>query len=147
MSRRQFARKLEKPAARNLRLVPHPKRRRRPAWFKRIGRVRKPSWTPELLRFEEDVVYRAVVELGGDASVDTLDKCFPGRFNRKPLWWALLRLANEERLFYTGRLYLPGKGAPLTDDRGAWFTSKKTWFQRHGVQPFRHFYVQKPKKG
>lgn len=141
MPKRQFARKQREAAQPNLRLVSPPKPKRRTRRWKlppNLRKTRKAKWPPELLRFEEDTVLRAVEDLGGRATVERLTQEWPGRFREKQLWWALIRLADAERLKTA-----PGLGL-LFRGRGTWsmWTGKtRAWFERHKLQKHREFWT------
>lgn len=98
MARRQLARKERETAERNLRAVETPKPTPRPRRWK-TGRIRKPSYqgSPELLKYEEEVVMRVMRDCGR-ASVRYLLWRYPDRFTERELWLTLVRLTFQERL-------------------------------------------------
>lgn len=105
MSKLQSVRKTRDTAERNLRLVPPPRLTRRPKrrrW--KIGRTRRPKYDHNfaLHAHEEVVVLAAVVEMGGEASVRSLDCHYPHRFHRRELWKTLNRLARKGKLTTKG---------------------------------------------
>lgn len=145
MSQRQFARKSREPAARNLRLVPPPKRRRRPKRRFKVGRpVFKAKWPPELLAYEEDIAYRVVVEMGGSVTLRAMLDRYPGRFDDQHLYWTLCRLVGSGRLCSGKGIGRRSRGYLF--DGPSW-RKAKAWFERHKVAYNRGFWTPEGKHG
>lgn len=134
MNKLSSLRKAGNRAARNLTLVPPPKKRRRPRRRFKLSRftgVLKARFPPELLRYEEDVVLAAVVEMGGRADTTAMLARWPERFREKQLYWTLCRLEQDGRLTVTerhiGRKVRRSTFEPMMHK--AWFEKKDA---RHG---------------
>lgn len=133
----------ERPS--HLQLAPPPKPQRRRKLRLKMGRTRKPKFTKELLAYEEDIVFGAVVEMGGRVALDGMMDRWPGRFRRRELWWVLLRLASQRRLHTP-----PGLGAigivrrqsgNNIWDLPSYGRKTKAWFERYKPQSGREFWV------
>lgn len=137
MKRLELVRKGEEPAARNLRLVPPPKPRRRPRRRWKTGRIRKPEYqaVPELLRYEEQIVLKVFREteerVGRALSTKGLMNLHPGRFERRYLYLTLMRLAAQ------GFLITHGHGWLRWSEYQPTWVGRPWWKQR--VNPYRLF--------
>lgn len=114
MSRLQFARKPAQSAERNLRLVPPPRKGRRPRL--KIGRILRPKYDNNhaLHAYEHEIVLAAMRAHGGVVSVNTLCSQEPGRWNAKTLQVALVRMAKAKLIEGSGTRGLGAFGRSLT---------------------------------